>query len=174
MIVSNHIINKIDVPVGTIARLNLAWVKSKQEAQDILDNSKFPVYLDFPYGRTKPPKPVLTLDDAIELSHHDRVLYLAVSNAEDIEVLKDIQSKLDDVELIPKIETIKGVENIDDMISMGIKTIMLDKEDLYTDVDCDADRFEELTGIVRAYKDNIKILELQGVIFEWTTKYIKN
>jgi citrate lyase beta subunit len=163
MIISNNIINELNVPSDTIARLNLAWVKSIDEARQILDDSKFKIYLDFPYSRTKPPKPVLTLDDAIELSKHDKVLYLAVSNAEDIKVLKDIMSKIGEVELIPKIETEKGVNNLGEIIKLGIKKVMLDKEDLYVDVGTDSDKFNDLVNRVREY--NIKILELKGVIF---------
>ena len=161
LVISNNLIDKMPLPYSAIIRINLAWIKSKEELRHLLDN-KHDIYLDFPDGRKKPPVPTFTIEEAVEFAKHPNVKYFAISNAEDVDFLKRLD--LDkNTELIPKIETIKGVHEIPAMIKMGIKTIMLDKEDLYTDCDCDATLYNLLLDEVR--KNDIKILELQGVVF---------
>lgn len=138
-------------------------MKNHQEALKILNKCKVDIYLDYPKGRTKPPKPTITLKQAIELSKHPKVKYLAVSNIEEAKEVTTILKLIDSVEFIPKIETAKGVRNLDKIIEVGIKTIMLDKEDLYTDVKCNSKRYNMLVDKVR--KSKVKVLELKGVIF---------
>lgn len=164
VIISNNLLGKIPLLDTAVIRINLAWIKDYEAAQRLLNESRHQIYLDYPDGRKKPPRPKISLTEAIELSHHPKVSYFAISNAEDIEKLTEIKGLLD-CELVPKIETTKGVEIIPKMIDMGIKTIMLDGEDLYTDVDCDGDKYEQLKAEVRTYKDKITVLELQGVVF---------
>lgn len=164
MIISNNLIGKMPIADNAIIRINLAWIKSLDEAKRIITNSKHDIYLDYPTGRTKPPRPVITLNEAIELTKNKQVKYFAISNAEDISKIKEIKSKVK-AELVPKIETQLGVSKINEMIEAGIKTIMLDKEDLYIDANCDSKEFNLLVNSVRSYKDRVKILELQGVIF---------
>lgn len=163
MIVSNNIIDEIKGADMT-ARINLAWVPDVATAEKLLDNSKYKVYLDYPSGRTKPPVPTISLEQAIELSKHEKVLYFAVSNIETAKECEALMELLDDVEFIPKIETEVGVRNLKEIIGTGVKTIMLDKEDLYSDVACNSDMFNELVNEVRGH--DVKILELQGVIFK--------
>lgn len=150
----------------TIIRINLAWIGSYKEAEEIISSSEHSIYLDYPDGRKKPPRGVLSLTEAIELSKLPQVKYFAVSNCEDIEKITGIMNQLDGVEFVPKIETTVGVANMGDMIEAGIKTFMLDKEDLYTDVKCDTDRFTALVEEARSYNNVAKVLELKGVIFD--------
>ena len=95
-----------------------------------------------------------------------RVKYFAVSNIETVEQIQSIMNRLEDVEFVPKIETVAGVAGMEDMIKAGIKTFMLDKEDLYTDVKQDSERFNELVEDARSYGDRARVLELKGVIFD--------
>ena len=164
MIISNNMVGKMPIEKDTIIRINLAWIKSYEEAVEVITSCKNEIYLDYPQGRTKPPVPVITLDEAIELSKFDNIKYFAVSNIETVEQIDAIRNRLGDIEFVPKIETKKGVLNLDEIIDAGIKTIMLDKEDLYTDVNANQDEFNELVEIARS-KD-IKVLELKGVIFD--------
>lgn len=166
MIISNNLVNKMPIPDDTIIRVNLAWIKSYEEAEAVISSSGHSVYLDYPDGRKKPPRGVLSLKEAIKLARLPEVLYFAVSNCESVERINEIREQLWDVEFVPKIETVAGVAGMDEMIKAGIKTFMLDKEDLYTDVQGDADRFEELVNEARGYSDRAKILELKGVIFD--------
>ena len=163
LIVSNHIIDEIKGADMT-ARINLAWVQDVTTAKKLLDKSNYRVYLDYPSGRTKPPVPTISLADAIELSKHEKVLYFAVSNIETAIECNGMMELLEDVEFIPKIETEVGVRNLKEIIGTGVKTIMLDKEDLFSDVGCNSNFFNELVEEVRGH--DVKILELQGVIFK--------
>ena len=172
IVVSNHLFNttNINMPYGTVVRVNLAWIKSKEEARKLLDELEFDVYLDYPQGRTKPPKPVITIEQAIDLANVcGNVKYFAVSNTEDSQSLNYIKSQLVNViQIVPKIETITGVRNLDVIFqNVLIKFVMLDKEDLYLDVNKDSKLYEELVDTVRQKcKDNkIELLELQGVVF---------
>lgn len=170
IIVSNHL-STIGMKFSddTIIRINLAWAKDFTDAEKILqDWEGWEIYLDYPQGRTKPPKPNITLEQAIELSIMYDVEYFAVSNVEKVEDVEQIYSSiLVDTELVPKIESEVGVRNMPAIASLGIKFMMLDKEDLYTDVGNDSIKFDELTQLARTQaKDlGIKLLELQGVIF---------
>jgi len=146
------------IPKDAVIRINLAWV-SKEGAKKIIENSKHLIYLDYPDGRTKPPTPTISFEEALELAKHKNVIYFAFSNAT-IEKVKKIKVNC---MLVPKIETEQGVKDVPEMIKHGIKTITLDKEDLYTAVDCNPIKFNKLIDEVRSYK--INILELQGVIF---------
>ena len=160
LVISNHLIDKMPIPYSAVIRINLAWIKDKAEAEKIIKNCKHDIYLDFPDGRKKPPVPTITLEEAIELAKD--VKYFAISNAEDIRKLSEIRRMIN-CELIPKIETVAGVMAIPAMIEIGIKTIMLDKEDLYTDCEQDSFIYNKLIKKVRSY--DLKVLELQGVVF---------
>lgn len=152
-----------------VARVNLAWQKNKQDAEAVLTNLSHKIYLDYPQGRTKPPKPTISLDEALELAEKFKVKYFAVSNAEDPKAMLAIKQKLPSVtELVPKIETKKGVLNLENIAqTANIKYVMLDKDDLYIDVNRDQEIFENLIKTVRNKCSSlgIRALELSGVIF---------
>src|SRR6185369_15118491 len=97
IIVSNHLLNTTDIafPKDAVIRVNLAWIKSFPEAEKILAESQHDIYLDFPQGRSKPPKPLLTLDNAITLANkYPNVKYFAVSNVEKVGPLWDLKKRL--------------------------------------------------------------------------------
>ena len=74
----------------------------------------------------------------------------------------------DGVSFVPKIETLKGVLNLNKLFDTGkINHIMLDSEDLYTDVKNDVELFTNLKERVnRICNDyNVKLLQLYGVVF---------
>ena len=74
----------------------------------------------------------------------------------------------DDVSFVPKIETLKGVLNLDKLFDTGkIDHIMLDSEDLYTDVRNDVELFLNLKDRVSKTCDeyNVELLQLYGVVF---------
>ena len=165
LVISNHLLGKVPVPKDSIIRVNLAWYSSVEAARQALDEINRDVYLDYPRGRTKPPKPGITLYEAIELANEYKVRYFAVSNVEVPKFIKEILARLETAEFVPKIETALGVENIRAIIATGVKTLMLDKEDLYVDVDMDAWAYEKLVDSVRQQTNNVTLLELQGVVF---------
>lgn len=177
MIISNNVLNDCLLKEKTIVRINSAWVGSKKElSQIIIKNRGRDVFLDFPSGRTKPPKPKLKLCDLITLAKkHKNVKYFAVSNAENTKELAEIRRKLPSrIELVPKIESLIGVEYFRDiMMICKSRTAMLDKEDLYLDAlgDCyteDGNKaYEEAVKAVRGKSEKlgVKLYELKGVIF---------
>lgn len=158
-IISNYATDKIKIDTDYVTRVNLAWVKPG-EAREVLGGISGDVYLDYPSGRTKPPKPKMTIDEAIDLANEFNVRYFAVSNVESVDEIKKIKSRITS-EFVPKIETVKGVKNINE-IALEVDMIMLDKEDLY--VNCGGNKYEELIEEVR--KADVSILELIGVIFQ--------
>lgn len=162
--------NNLILPDNAIVRINVAWVKTEKELEELVISSRYDIYLDYPQGRTKPPKPVLKIESAIAIAgRFSKIKYFAVSNVEDPEVIHEIKIKLPKtVQLIPKIETKKGIENLE-LIARKIKPkyIMLDKEDLYIDVKTDSEEFEFLINLARRKGEEcgLIVLELQGVVF---------
>ena len=172
IIISNHLfsVTNLEFPDDVVIRLNLAWMKDIETARSTLKSITHDVYLDYPQGRTKPPKPKLTLEQALELAKEfNNVKYFAVSNVEEPVAVDGLRSMIPShIEFVPKIETKRGVKNLPEIVAAGrVKYAMLDKEDLYVDVGRDQDVFEILIGAARSQAADAKItlLELQGVVF---------
>ena len=153
-----------------VLRINVAWMKDRAELIRILKSLKHDIYLDYPQGRSKPPRPKLSLEEAIKIAHQfPTVKYFAVSNVEDPKKIKAIKDQLPaHIEVVPKIETEKGIKNMRKIID-AIRTtnVMLDKEDLYVDVKRDSKKFDALVKEARtkAKAAKINLLELHGVVF---------
>jgi pyruvate kinase len=100
---------------------------------------------------------------------YTNIKYFAVSNVEEVKKVKIIQSNLPEyVKFVPKIETVEGVRNLTKLISeCKIEILMLDKEDLYTDVNKDNDKFFIYVDLSRKIckQLNVNLLELEGVTF---------
>lgn len=172
IIVSNYILerNHFPLPSHVVVRVNVAWVKTTEELERILASITQDIYLDYPQGRSKPPLPTLGLEEVIAFAHRfPRVKYFAVSNVENPLAIHSIQRRLPPhIAVVPKIETQKGIEALEQIIKkIGAKYIMLDKEDLYIDVERDAALFEELIERTRekAERAGAEVLELHGVVF---------
>lgn len=153
-----------------VLRVNVAWIKNKKALLKLLSKLNHDIYLDYPQGRTKPPRPTITLDSAIEIAHRfPKIKYFAVSNVEDPVAIGEIKSKLPDrVEVVPKIETALGVQNLKQIVKkLGTGHVMLDKEDLYVDVGKNSKRFEKLVELARkkTAQTGATLLELHGVVF---------
>lgn len=166
----NH---NIAISNDTVLRVNCAWVKSEQELRDILDKiTSFRVFLDLPTGRTKPPIPVLDFKIISGiLEDYPNVEYFGLTNTTTISQIDECRDTLPfNVKIVPKIESELGVVNVSDICNMLTpyeKYLMLDKEDLYTDVKGDAVRFNTLLSVIKrdAQVHDKEILELKGVIF---------
>lgn len=172
IIVSNYILEKnhFPLPAHVVVRVNVAWVKTAEELERILAGITHDIYLDYPQGRSKPPRPTLSLEEVIAFAHRfPHVKYFAVSNVENPLAIHSIQRRLPPhIAVVPKIETRKGIEALEQIIEkIGAKYIMLDKEDLYTDVELDAALFEELIERARekTQRAGAEVLELHGVVF---------
>jgi citrate lyase beta subunit len=174
IVVSNHVLvkaSKIVLPKEhVVIRVNVAWVPTKKKLVDILASIKHDIFLDYPLGRTKPPRPKLTLDQVIALiPQFPNIKFFAVSNVENPVAIGKIKARLPKhIELVPKIETRKGVEQLPEIIdSIQTKHIMLDKEDLYVNIHHNQKEFDALVKKARASckKKGVGVLELQGVVF---------
>ena len=171
ILISNNIQKYMDLPKDSVIRINMAWIKTIEELNELLYfNFDKKIFLDYPQGRTKPPVPLLLLQDAYNTIYRfGNIKYFAVSNIEDVENVLNIKNKLPKtVEFVPKIETLNGINNLKNLINKcEIKYIMLDKEDLYIDIKKDNDKFfnciESIRNICKEL--NVKLLELEGVIF---------
>ena len=172
ILLSNHLLtlpefrNVDDV----VIRINMAYVNDIFELEKFV-NIDYDIFLDYPQGRTKPPKPVLHIPDALDImKRYKNIKYFALSNIEDVSEVTTICDVIPNrVSFVPKIETLKGVLNLEKIFEGGIvKHIMLDTEDLYTDVENDVQLYTYLIDRVKnsCYKYNIQLLELYGVVFK--------
>jgi len=171
ILISNHLLtlHQFKNVDDVVIRINMAHVKDIKELKQFV-NKKQDVFLDYPKGRTKPPVPSLSLTDAITFTHkYDNIKYFATSNIEEIAEVDLICDMLPDhVSFVPKIETLRGVQNLESLFKTGkIFHIMLDGEDLYTDINNDVDLFLNLKDRVQhnCMKYGVELLELYGVVF---------
>jgi pyruvate kinase len=172
ILLSNHLLTleefkNVD---NVVVRINMAHVKDKTELKKFV-NINSDVFLDYPKGRSKPPGPTLHVPDALEMmAKYPNIKYFAVSNIETPSEVKMISSVLPKhVSFVPKIETLDGVINLASIFETGcVKHIMLDAEDLYTDVNNDTELYlqlkERVKNTCKTY--NVELLELYGVIFK--------
>jgi hypothetical protein len=171
ILISNHLtqLQEFKNLNDVVIRINMAHVKDTEELEKFV-NVPYDVFLDYPKGRTKPPTPSLHIPDALKIMNkYNNVKYFAVSNIETDSESKMIISTLPNrVSFIPKIETWKGIVNLDNILKNNpINHIMLDSEDLYTSVSNDQEMFLYLKNRARkvCLKNKVKILELYGVVF---------
>ncbi|MCF7907846.1 MAG: hypothetical protein K9L86_03085 [Candidatus Omnitrophica bacterium] len=173
LIISQHArLLHIPFPDTAVFRVNVAWIKSQEELFSLLKQIKNDVFLDFPEGRFKPPIPILGLDDLLgAMDRFDNIKYFGVTNVTAAEQIIEMRKKVPQrVILIPKVESREGIDNLEKILGQlekGEKFIMLDKEDLYTDLKEHKELFEQYVQLVKdkCRKNNISVLELQGVIF---------
>ncbi len=172
ILLSNHLLtlpefrNVEDV----IIRINMAYVKDIFQLEKFVDID-YDVFLDYPQGRTKPPVPILDINDALDImKRYENIKYFASSNIENVSEVNTICDIIpDSVSFVPKIETLKGVLNLERIFEGDrVKHIMLDTEDLYTDVENDISLYTYLINSVKKTCDNynIKLFELYGVVFK--------
>ena len=171
ILLSNHLLTLPEFKdiENVVIRINMAYVKDEKELEKFV-NIKHDVFLDYPKGRTKPPVPSLSIIEAVNImKKHRNIKYFATSNVEEVTEVNSICEILpDDVAFVPKIETLKGVLNLDELFDTDkIKHIMLDSEDLYTDVTNNVELFLILKNKVNNICDEygIELLELCGVVF---------
>ncbi len=178
----------IPFPDDTIYRINLAWVNSIDELENLLQkHHQQPIFLDLPKGRIKPPNNRYNLEDLFGiLNNHNNIKYFAVSNVnvpEDLSIYTKVIPK--EITIVPKIESPNAVLNIDHIITAipsDQKIIMLDHDDLYSNLiknNEDSSKFTEYIDKLKLFCENKNVVLLRtiGVIFsdeeKRTTQYIK-
>ena len=176
LIISQNLSNyDVNTPKDSVLRINLAWIDDLNELKRILNlYSDSNIFLDLPIKRTKPPNNKYSLDDLSDFfSNYDNIKYFAISNVEsksDLDVYLSLIPKT--VSLVPKIESEKGITNIEEITNSLIneKVLMLDHDDLYSSLlkaGKGADEFKQLVKILINFCDNneVKLLRTVGVIF---------
>ena len=171
ILLSNHLLTLPEFKniEDVIVRINMAHVKDMKELHKFI-KVDYDIFLDYPKGRSKPPVPVLDMNDALEvMSQYKNIKYFATSNIEDVSEVDIICDIIPDtVSFVPKIETLQGVLNLEKIFEGGkVKHIMLDTEDLYTNIKNDVPLYTNLVDRVKISCDkyDIKLLELYGVVF---------
>ena len=177
LIISQNLTNyDISIPKGAIFRVNLAWCDSIDQLNDILKkHSNTPIFLDLPIKRIKPPNNKYAIEDLVSvINSNEHIRYLAISNVEsDIDLKKYIELFPESLIIIPKIESSKAIENLQNIASIlnsPEKIFMLDHDDLFSDIlkkNESESKFKEhmKTLIEFCDKNNIKLLRTVGVIF---------
>jgi len=171
ILLSNHLLtlDEFKNVNNVVVRINMAHVKDENELKRFV-NTDNDIFLDYPKGRTKPPVPTLSFTEAVDaMKKHSNIKYFATSNIEEVSEVNLICEMLPNrVSFVPKIETLKGVLNLNKLFDTGkIRHIMLDSEDLYTDVKNDVELFINLKDRVKRICEeySIELLELYGVVF---------
>jgi len=172
ILLSNHLLTLSEFKnvKDVVVRINMAHVKDAAELSRFV-NVDYDIFLDYPKGRTKPPTPTLHLPDALRMMDmFDNIKYFAVSNIETPSEVNMISSCLPEhVSFVPKIETLDGVIGLKSIFETGhVKHIMLDSEDLYTNVRNDQELYLQLKDRVKKTCEefDVELLELYGVIFK--------
>ena len=184
LIVSQNITNyDIPLPKDAVFRINLAWVNSIDELKTILKkHESHAIFLDFPVNRTKPPNNKYTLNDVVLiLQKYNNIKYIAISN---VETETDLDEYLEiipnHVTIIPKIESQKGIENIETIVKKleyKERIIMLDHVDLYSDLlksNLPPSKFTFFINKLTEFcnSNNIILLRTIGVLFSDEEKRI--
>jgi len=178
----------IPFPNEAVYRINLAWVNSIEELEKLLQKHQdHQIFLDLPKGRVKPPNNKYTLEDLfLILNTNKNIKYFAVSNVNSSEDL-NIYIKVipNEINIVPKIESptaVLNIENIVDAIPGDKKTIMLDHDDLYSNLIKNKESSSKFTEYITTLKEfcdknNVVLLRTIGVIFsdeeKRTTQYVK-
>ena len=189
LIISQNASNyNIPFPDDTVYRINLAWVNSIEELENLLQKHQNQrIFLDLPKGRVKPPNNRYSLEDLFSiLNSHNNIKYFAVSNvnsAEDLSIYKKVIPK--EIILVPKIESptaVSNIQNIIEAIPTVEKIVMLDHDDLFSAIlrkKEEPETFQDYIKKLIEYceKNNVSLLRTVGVVFsddeKRTTQYVK-
>ena len=177
----------IPFPDETVYRINLAWVNSIEELEKLSEkHQNQQIFLDLPKGRVKPPNNRYNLEDLFSiLNTNKNIKYFAVSNvnsSEDLNIYIKVIPK--EISIVPKIESptaVLNIKNIVDAIPGDKKTIMLDHDDLYSNLIKNEESSSKFTDYITTLKEfcdknNVILLRTIGVIFsdeeKRTTQYV--
>jgi len=186
ILISQNITNyNIPIPENSIFRINLAWINSINELKKLLKIHHFrTIYLDLPVNRTKPPNNKYSLNDVVSvLKNHDNIKYIAISNVDKKEDLDEYLRVIPkNITIVPKIESHKGVENIQSItkkLHYKERVIMLDHDDLYSGLlksNIPPEKFSYyVNNLVEFCKsNNILLLRTIGVIFTNENKNVSD
>jgi len=183
LVVMSESLLKYNIAIsGVVAlRVNLAWYADMASVKKVVDYYEWSdIFLDLPMGRKKPPNFSHDMEKVIELvSDSANIKYVAVSNIENAAQVKYYQT-LFKAQLVPKIETYMGVRNADQIVKaldIGSPTVMLDHQDLFSDL-VGMGREGEYLNLVEKLERICEgtgtcLLRTVGVVFsEWAGKNV--
>ena len=186
LLVSQNITNyEFQIPESAVFRINLAWVNSIDELEILLTkHHNREIFLDLPRNRTKPPNNKYSLSDLIQiLNNNNNIKYFAISNIESESNLDEyIESIPKGITIVPKIESKKGIQNIDAIIKKlqyEKPIIMLDHDDLFSDLiksNHPPETFSQhVNKLTKFCKENdVTLLRTIGIIFADENKDVSN
>ena len=185
LIISQNLTNyEVNIPQDAVFRINLAWINSLKELQDILERHQTrQIFLDLPANRTKPPNNKYSIDELIPIIKSNKnIKYFAVSNINSVADLNMYFNIIpEDVILVPKIESLEGVSNIKQITdTLGTKKIiMLDHDDLHSSIiksKQPISKFLENFNTLVEYckNNNVILLRTVGVVFSDEEKKVSD
>ena len=181
IVASQNLLNyDIGLPDNVILRLNLAWHEKLGTASELLEKFKeHKIFLDVPRGRKKPPNFSHDINEIMALvSAFPDIEYIAISNIENSGQVIYYQGLFKGVKTVPKIETYIGIRNARDIIqalNYKDKVIMLDHQDLYSDL-VGMERESEYLDLVSSLdktcqEKKVYLLRTVGIVFSgWKDK----
>jgi citrate lyase beta subunit len=185
LIISQNLTNyQVNIPEDAIFRINLAWINSLKELQDILERHQTrQIFLDLPANRTKPPNNKYDIDELTSIiKSNQNIKYFAVSNinsADDLEMYFNVIPE--NVILVPKIESVEGISNIKQITdALGTnRIIMLDHDDLHSSIiksKQPISKFLECFNTLVEYckNNNVVLLRTVGVVFSDEEKKVSD
>jgi len=189
LIVSQNLSNyEFIIPDNAVYRINLAWVNSIHELEEILQkHSMHKIFLDLPKNRTKPPNNHYSISDLTRILRSSvNIQYFAISNVNDENDLSEFLDLIPKtITIVPKIESPTGVSNIKkitDNLPYREKIIMLDHDDLFSALKKNGEPESNFVEYIKdlitfCEENNIVLLRTVGVIFsdreKRTTQYFK-
>ena len=178
MIVISQYLTNYDIPMpeNVVLRINLAWIDSIQELNKILEKHKqHKIFLDLPIKRVKPPNNQYTINELVPIiKSNKQIRYLAISNVKSSsDIILYTKLLPSNIILVPKIETVEAILNIDEIIRAlkgSEKILMLDHDDLFTSITNSGELLSNFRKHVNELvtfcnKQNIILLRARGVIF---------
>lgn len=175
LLVSQNLMNyDMSFPGNVVLRINMAWVDNISTLKETLDKHDTDFFIDFPSGRIKPPNNQYTISELLPILHdYPNIAFLAISNVESPnDILKYSELIGKRPQIVPKIETVKGVKNISKIATKLSKGdyIMLDHDDLFTDVIKNNQTTKDFLDLIDTLvsfcnSSNFNLLRTRGVIF---------
>jgi citrate lyase beta subunit len=173
-IVSQNLVkSNMKFPKDTILRVNLAWHRDLESVRTmLLEHADHDIFLDIPVGRKKPPNHKHDVDDISKISNSlPNVKYVAISNVEEPGDIHYHAEKFR-ANIVPKIETYKGVMNVSkimDAMNYDPKVLMLDHEDLFSNLihlKREHEYLDVVENLIDACKNSgARLLRVKGIIF---------
>lgn len=182
-LISRHLIDEgFPIPEDAVVRINTAWEPSLEILCKQIEETKHDIFIDVSAARKKPPHYRYSVAQLLFIFNtYENVKYCAISNVETVDDVMYALWKLPErVTVVPKIESIAGINNIQEITNAlrEPKIIMLDVEDLYTDILAKSIAGDYLyTGFVnpllrKCQELNVEVLKINGVVFSTMTKEV--